>query len=164
MFNYFFLISVSWTKTCFCSHEIIILTNNLMQYGLAHEPLQSIFPFDFSLCYQRGSWIKLVMFLRGKPHSSEYISMELSPPEPSVSLHLAPQTWAALGTTAVTFHHSIKDFPVSCKATAGRGSGKYIFLFPFFLPILPSFMETLVCLHFKDYKNTNKFIKWSSNK
>lgn len=63
-----------------------------MQYGLSHESLQSIFPFDFSLCYQRGSRIKLVMFLRGKPHSSEYISMELSPPEPSVSLHLAPQT------------------------------------------------------------------------
>ncbi len=73
---------------------------------------------DFSPCCQRSSWIKLVMFLRGEALSCEHISMELNPPEPSVSPHLAPQTQGALGITAVTFHHSSRDCPVRCNSEA----------------------------------------------
>lgn len=97
-----------------------------------------------------------MLFLGGKPLSSAHISMELSTPEPSVSLHLATQTQAAQGITAVTSHHSIKDFSVSCRAEAGErgGTGRY-FLPLSFLPFLPFFMETLVYLHIEDLKSTN---------
>lgn len=72
--------------------------------------------------------------------------MELSTPEPSVSLHLVPHTRAALGITAVTFHHGIKGFPVSCKAGAGGGGGKYFFHLSF-LPSIPSLLHGNTGLH-----------------
>lgn len=79
---------------------------------------------------------------RGKPLSGEYTSTELSTPEPSVSLHLAAPTRAALGIIAVTFHHSIKDFPVSWTAGAGAGSGRYSYPLSFLLSFLPFFLPS----------------------
>lgn len=75
--------------------------------------------FDVNLCFERAPCIKLAMLLQGNSISGEHISMELGIPEPSVSLHLVPETRVTLGTTAVTSHHGIKDFAVSCKAGAG---------------------------------------------
>lgn len=117
----------------------------LVACGLKLESLRSTVPFDLSLCYQKESWNMLVMFLRGKPLSGEHISMELNTPEPSVSHHLALQTQDALGSTAITFHQSIKDFSVRCKIEAAGVGGKYFFPFAFL-----SSVTSLVCLHVRD--------------
>ncbi len=113
---------VDWT---FVFSQCQFITN------IYYDLVLLFFLCDFSPCCQRSSWIKLVMFLRGEALSCERISMELSPPEPSVSPHLAPQTQGALGITAVTFHHSSRDCPVRCNSEAEGGSGKYFFSFLF---------------------------------
>lgn len=84
--------------------------------------------------------IREVMFPRGKPFSGEDTSTEPRTSEPSVSLHLAARTRATLGIIAVTFHHSIKDFPVSW--TAGADSGEYSFSLSFLLSFLPFFFPS----------------------
>lgn len=111
------------------------MTWNMKFHKALFKHFHFLLSFDSSFSSWVFPWSRSWCSCEGTPLSAEHISMEPTILEPSVSLHLATRTRAAFGITAFTFHHSIKDFPVSCTARAGGGSPDYSSNFLSFLPL-----------------------------
>lgn len=83
--------------------------------------------------------------------------MVICTPELSASFHLAPWAQAALGSSAVTFHQSIKDFSIG--TGAGGVSGN-----TFSSCFLSSFMEKTLFFALQRWKWMQMKKQWSTHR